>query len=84
MLCGFIHGFDCLDDFDHMDREHALKALFLEETPAARTMGDYLRDFSEENISDLNKFLSRMGWSLLHSLQKNLPKEFKPNRKRIN
>jgi hypothetical protein len=79
MLCGFIHGFDCLDDFDHMDKEHALKALFDEDLPAARTMGDFLRDFSEENLSDLNKFLSRMGWSLFHSLQNNLPKEFKPN-----
>ncbi|MCB0309507.1 MAG: IS1380 family transposase [Bdellovibrionales bacterium] len=79
MLCGFIHGFDCLDDFDHMSEEHALKALFGEETPAARTLGDFLRDFSAENISDLNRFLSRMGWSLLHSLQESLPEEFKPN-----
>jgi hypothetical protein len=79
MLCGFIHGFDCLDDFEHLDKEHALKALFKEELPAARTLGDFLRDFSEENLSDLNKFLSNMGWSLLHSLQKNLPEEYKPN-----
>lgn len=78
MICGFIHGFDCLDDFDHMDSEHALRALFDEETPAARTMGDFLRDFSKENLSDLNKFVSHMGWSLLHSLEKMLPEEHKP------
>jgi hypothetical protein len=78
LLCGFIHGFDCLDDFDHMDPDHALKALFSEETPAARTMGDFLRDFSPENISDLNRFLSHMGWSLLHSFHKNLPEEYQP------
>jgi len=77
MLCGFIHGFDCLDDFDHMDQEYALRALFDEDTPAARTFGDFLRDFSEENLADLNKFVSRMGWSMLHSLNKNLPKEYK-------
>jgi len=79
MLCGFINGFDCLDDFDHMDREHALKALFDEDIPAARTLGDYLRDFSEENIADLNKFVSRMGWGMLHSLSKNLPDQYAPD-----
>lgn len=78
MMCGFIYGFDCLDDFEHLDREHALEALFDEDLPAARTLGDFLRSFDEEHITALNKFLNKMSWSQMHSLHENLPEEFKP------
>ena len=53
MICGFIHGFDCLDDFEHLTKEHALNALFDEELPAARTLGDFLRSFTEEDLKAL-------------------------------
>lgn len=78
MMCGFIHGFDCRDDFDDLDSEHALEALFDEELPAARTLGDFLRSFSEEDLGALNKFLNEMSWSLMHSLHEHLPEEHKP------
>lgn len=78
MICGFIHGFDCLDDFEDLDREHALKALFDEELPAARTLGDFLRSFEDENLENLNKFLNKMSWAMLHALDKQLPEEFRP------
>ena len=63
-----------------MDQEHALRALFEEDTPAARTLGDYLRDFSEENLADLNRFLSRMSLSLLHTLEQKMPEQHKPGK----
>lgn len=78
MICGFIHGFDCLDDYDDFKGEEAIKALFGEGTPAARTLGDFLRDFEVEHLSELNEFLGKMSWSLLASLHKNLPEEHKP------
>ena len=78
MICGFIHGFDCLDDYDDFKGEEAIKALFGEGTPAARTLGDFLRDFGPENLSQLNEFLGKMSWSMLASLEKNLPKSYKP------
>jgi hypothetical protein len=42
MLCGFLHGFDCLDDYDDFDGHEGVKALFGEGTPASRTLGDFL------------------------------------------
>lgn len=78
LICGFIHGFDCLDDHDDFKGDAAIQALFGEGTPKARTLGDLLRDFSDENLSDLNRFLGRMSWSLLASLDKFQPEEYKP------
>lgn len=78
MICGFLHGFDCLDDHDDFDGDEAIKALFGEGTPASRTLGDFLRDFEPEHIQRLNEFLGRMGWALTASLHKQLPIEHKP------
>jgi len=79
MICGFIHGFDCLDDYDDFKGDEALKAMFDEGTPSSRTLGDFLRDFTEEDISNLNKFLARMSWSMMASMQRHLPEEHRPN-----
>jgi len=78
MICGFIHGFDCLDDYDDFKGDEALKALFGEGTPKSRTLGDFLRDFEDEHVEKLNNFLSSMSWSLMASLNKNQPEEHKP------
>jgi len=78
LICGFIHGFDCLDDHDDFNGDAAIQALFGEGTPRARTLGDLLRDFTDENLADLNTFLGKMSWGLLASLSKNLPDKHKP------
>lgn len=78
LICGFIHGFDCLDDHDDFQGDAAIQALFGEGTPAARTLGDLLRDFSDENLADLNAFLGKMAWSLMASLNEHLPEEYRP------
>src|SRR6185437_2821497 len=78
MICGFLHGFDCLDDYDDFKGDEAIRAMFGEGTPASRTLGDFLRDFEPEHIQKLNEFLGRMGWALTSSLHKNLPEMHKP------
>lgn len=78
MISGFIHGFDCLDDYDDFQGDEAIQALFGEGTAKGRTLGDLLRDFSDENIADLNRFLGKMSWGMLSSLAKNLPDEHQP------
>lgn len=78
MICGFLHGFDCLDDYDDYQGDDAIAALFGEGTPAARTLGDFLRDFDDEHLEKLNNFLSTQSWGMLASLEKNLPEEYRP------
>ena len=78
MIAGFIYGFDCLEDFDDFNKEEGLKALFGEGSPKGRTLGDFLRDFDEEHLEKLNCFLSKMSYSMMRSLQNNLPEDKKP------
>lgn len=78
LISGFIHGFDCLDDYDDFKGDEAIKALFGEGTAKARTLGDFLRDFDDENLADLNHFLGKMSWKMLAALGKHLPDEHKP------
>lgn len=78
MIAGFIYGFDCLDDFDDFEQEEGLKALFGKDSPKGRTLGDFLRDFDEEHLDKLNYFLSKMSYSMMRSLQSNLPEDKKP------
>lgn len=78
MIAGFIYGFDSLDDFDDFEQEEGLKALFGTDSPKGRTLGDFLRDFEQEHIDGLNHFLSKMSYSMMQSLQNNLPEEKKP------
>lgn len=78
MIAGFVYGFDSLDDFEDFEHEEGLKALFGEGSPKARTLGDFLRDFEDEHLHNLNEFLSTMSYSMLVSLQKNLPEEKRP------
>jgi hypothetical protein len=78
MIAGFIHGFDSLDDFDDFDKEEGIKALFGEGSPKGHTLGDFLRDFDDEHLARLNQFLSKQSYSMMRSLQNNLPEEYQP------
>ena len=49
------------------------------ETVAPRTMGDFLRDFEEQNLGDLNLFLSVQAKSYRAQLEKMLKKQHKPS-----
>jgi len=54
LLCGH----DCLADLEEFRDSPMARELFQGPTPAPRTMGDYLRDFNEEHLSKLRKFLT--------------------------
>jgi Transposase DDE domain group 1 len=78
-LGSFIYGHDCLADLEGFRQDPALTHIMQGETPAPRTMGDFLRDFSKENINDFNIFLSTQAISYRKQLERMLKKQFKPS-----
>ena len=58
LLCGFWYGYDCLDDLEKFRGDPMVRAK-LEKIPRAKTIGDYLRDFSDQNLRDLNVLLTK-------------------------
>ena len=75
-LGSFIQGHDCLDDLDEFREDPYLEKLMRGQSPSPRTMGDFLRDFSEENIEGLNQFLNLMSETLRGHLQQVIPEEY--------
>jgi hypothetical protein len=58
LLCGFWYGYDCLDDLEKFRGDPMVLAK-LGKIPRAKTIGDYLRDFDDENLKDLNQILTQ-------------------------
>ena len=58
LLCGFWYGYDCLDDLEKF-RGDPMVIAKIAKVPRAKTIGDYLRDFDEQNIKDLNQVLTQ-------------------------
>ena len=58
LLCGFWYGYDCLDDLEKF-RGDPMVVAKLGEIPRAKTIGDYLRDFDDQNIRDMNQVLTQ-------------------------
>lgn len=78
-LSSFLYGHDSLDDLEEFQNDPALEAIMGGETVAARTMGDFLRDFTDENLSGLNLFLAQMAYRIRRQMSSVLPIEFKPS-----
>lgn len=78
LMAAFLYGYDCLEDLDQFRNDPKLTALFGNATAAARTHGDFLRDFEPEHIQRLNQFLNRMSRYIFDQLKTHLPEEFKP------
>jgi hypothetical protein len=78
VMAGHIHGVDSLSDLAEIKDDPYLSKLFEDDVAAARTVGDFLRDFEQEHIDKLNAFLNRMARSMHESLQRALPAPFKP------
>jgi hypothetical protein len=57
LLCGFWYGYDCLDDLEKF-RADPMALAKLGKIPRAKTIGDYLRDFDDQNLKDLNQVLT--------------------------
>lgn len=61
-MAGFWYGHDCLDDFCEFEEDPSVEEK-LGGLPSVRAMGDWLRDFSKENIEQMNSFLMRQALS---------------------
>jgi len=82
LLASLLHGDDCLDDIElEFGENQSAEAYFRGEIPVAKTFGDFLRDFSEENLRDLSYFLTRMGFSVRNHFRAVLPDEHRPEEK---
>lgn len=57
-LASFLYGHDCIDDLIEFRADPLLSHVMRGETVLPRTMGNFLRDFSVQNINSLNSFLS--------------------------
>ena len=78
-VSSFLYGHDCLEDLEEFKEEPALEAIMRGEIAAPRTMGDFLRDFDDENLRSLNHFLPEMSYRIRRQMQSVLPKEYKPS-----
>jgi len=68
-----LSGFDAIDDIEEFDDDDLILSLFGGKTPTAKTMGNFLRRFSEQNICDLNLFMTKMGYTLREHVKLNHP-----------
>lgn len=78
-VSSILYGHDSLDDLVEFQDDPALEAIMDGETVAPRTMGDFLRDFKDENIEKLNRYLAYMSYRIRRQMVSVLPEEFKPN-----
>jgi hypothetical protein len=78
VIASHLHEAESLSDIAKIKGDPALEALFDDDVAAARTIGDYLRDFEDEHLSKLNEFLAKMSRSFIGHLKEVQPEEFKP------
>lgn len=78
-LASFIRGHDCLADLEEFRTDPSLTEILRGPSVAPRTMGDFLRDFTPENLHAMNDFLALQAKSYRVQLEKMLKKQFKPS-----
>jgi hypothetical protein len=78
-VASFLRGHDCLADLEEFRKDPMLSEVMRGETVAPRTMGDFLRDFETEHLSNLNGLLAQQAKAYRAQLEKMLKKEFKPS-----
>jgi len=61
LLCGFWYGHDCLDDLEEFKDDPAVEGK-LGGLATSKTIGNYLRDFTDEHIAKLRRFLTRQAF----------------------
>jgi hypothetical protein len=77
-VSSFLYGHDSLDDLEEFAEDPALEAIMRGETAAPKTMGDFLRDFDDEHLEKLNRYLSQMSYRIRTQMVSILPEEHKP------
>lgn len=78
IIAGQIHEAETLTDIAKIKGDPALEFLFEDGVAAARTIGDFLRDFEPEHIEKLNKFLNLMSRSIFNHLQLVQTEQYRP------
>ena len=63
LIASLLSGHDCIDDLEEFDDDDLIQALFRGTLPTAKTMGNFLRRFSPENIRDLQLFMTQLGFT---------------------
>lgn len=63
-MLGFQAGADCLDDMDRLAQDEGFKAVAGGKVYTAKADGDFLRAFSNENIFQLGRALTDLGYKL--------------------
>ena len=64
LIASLLSGHDCIDDIEEFDDDELIESLLGGKLPTAKTMGNFLRRFTEENIEALKNFLPKMGYTL--------------------
>jgi hypothetical protein len=77
-VSSFIYGHDSLDDLEEFQDDPALEAIMRGETVAPRTMGDFLRDFEDEHLTGLSRYLAQMSYRIRRQMTSILPEAHKP------
>ena len=73
-LASFLYGHDCIDDLIEFKTDPLLAAIMRGETVLPRTMSNFFRDFSVQNINALNNFLALQSKMNREHLEKLYPK----------
>lgn len=78
LMASFIYGHDSLDDLEEFRGDPYLEEFFETSIPAPRTMGDFLRDFTIEDINKLKEFLHKLSMSFRKQISKGVEKTYTP------
>lgn len=78
-VASFVKGHDCIEDLEKFRKDPALGSMLKGEACAPRTMIDFLKDFTPDQIQRFNDFLPVQSKSIRLQLERMLKKEFKPS-----
>lgn len=79
MLAGHIKGVQNISSMRRVMFDDYLRELFHDEVAALRTLQDFLYDFEESHIDQLNLFLNNMAKSILEHLRRQRPNQVGKN-----
>ena len=75
----FLYGHDCLEDLEEFREDPLLEEFLCGEVCAPKTMGDFLRDATEETSRKMNGYLSKFARAVRKQLIEVQPEQYKPN-----
>jgi hypothetical protein len=76
LLAGFWLGYDCLDDLEKMQSDPIILSLFGGKIPCAKSFGNFLRDFTKDNLIKFRSLLATQALSYRRMLKREKGIEF--------